>query len=142
MAKTPEEMAQEINQGIEALKTKVESATTKTEVETIKADLTSLIEANKDVTEAQKTELADLQEQINVMKEKTTGKENSEKGSYVSFVEENLEANKDIANDRQYSANMTFKAPALMTTANVTPNVAGGFSPLFGNYIDTSIGHN
>lgn len=33
------------------------------------------------------------------------------------------------------------KDPALMTTANVKPNVAGGFSPLFGNYIDTEIGH-
>ena len=28
-----------------------------------------------------------------------------------------------------------------MTTANVLPNVANGFSPLFGNYIDTEIGH-
>ncbi len=33
------------------------------------------------------------------------------------------------------------KIAALMTTANVLPNVAGGFSPLFGNYIDTEIGH-
>lgn len=33
------------------------------------------------------------------------------------------------------------KDPALMTTANVKPNVVGGFSPLFGNYIDTEIGH-
>ena len=28
------------------------------------------------------------------------------------------------------------KAPALMTTANVIPNVANGFNQLFGNYID------
>lgn len=31
------------------------------------------------------------------------------------------------------------KAAALMTTANVVPNVAGGFNQLFGNYIDTVI---
>lgn len=33
------------------------------------------------------------------------------------------------------------KVAATMTTANVLPNVANGFSPLFGNYIDTEIGH-
>ena len=31
------------------------------------------------------------------------------------------------------------KAPELMTTANVFPNVAGGFNQLFGNYIDSTI---
>ena len=31
------------------------------------------------------------------------------------------------------------KAPALMTTGNVVPNVAGGFNQLFGNYIDAMI---
>lgn len=33
------------------------------------------------------------------------------------------------------------KAPALMTTANVVPNVTGGFNQLFGNYIDATIYH-
>lgn len=33
----------------------------------------------------------------------------------------------------------TIKAPALMTTANVLPNVASGFNQLFGNYIDPEI---
>lgn len=33
------------------------------------------------------------------------------------------------------------KAPALMTTANVVPNVTNGFNQLFGNYIDTQIHH-
>lgn len=32
------------------------------------------------------------------------------------------------------------KAAALMTTANVVPATTGGFSPLFGNYIDTELG--
>jgi len=33
----------------------------------------------------------------------------------------------------------TIKAPELMTTANVIPNVAGGFNQLFGNYVDQNI---
>lgn len=83
----------------------------------------------------------------------------AKKGSFIEFVEKNISDNPGVYSDktdsgiaanRNYSAAkvikasellMAFKAPALMTTANVTPNVAGGFSPLFGNYIDTEIGH-
>lgn len=84
----------------------------------------------------------------------------NKKGSFIDFVEKNIndnggkvfsdKENVGIAGAKSYSASMVikasellqaFKAPALMTTANVTPNVAGGFSPLFGNYIDTEIGH-
>jgi hypothetical protein len=63
------------------------------------------------------------------------------KGSYIEFVQKNIADNANIAETKQYSAKTTIKAAALMTTANVIPNVAGGFSPLFGNYIDTEIGH-
>lgn len=73
------------------------------------------------------------------------------KGSFVEFVEKNIGDNGGavfndkldvgIAANKGYSAQTTIKAAALMTTANVIPNVAGGFSPLFGNYIDTEIGH-
>lgn len=84
----------------------------------------------------------------------------AKKGSFIDFVEKNIndnggkvfsdKENLGIAGNKSYQASqvikatellMAFKAPALMTTANVTPNVAGGFSPLFGNYIDTEIGH-
>lgn len=84
----------------------------------------------------------------------------NKKGSFIEFVEKNIADNGGavfsdkqdvgIANNRNYYAKKVIKAgellnavkaPALMTTANVTPNVAGGFSPLFGNYIDTEIGH-
>jgi HK97 family phage major capsid protein len=43
--------------------------------------------------------------------------------------------------DRSYSAKTVVKAAALMTTADVVPNVAGGFTPLVGNFIDEEIGH-
>lgn len=69
------------------------------------------------------------------------GGENKQ-GTFVEFVVKNIEDNKEVfLKDNKYFANLVIKAPALMTTANVIPNVAGGFSPLFGNYIDTEIGH-
>lgn len=69
-----------------------------------------------------------------------TSGERQQKGAYVDFVQKNIKENTNIAEDRSYQKSMQIKAAALMTTANVTPNVAGGFSPLFGNYIDTEIG--
>jgi len=65
----------------------------------------------------------------------------SKKGEFIAYVEKTLTENKSIENDKTYNSRLTFKAAALMTTANVVTNVAGGFSPLFGNYIDTEIGH-
>lgn len=69
---------------------------------------------------------------------------NKEKGQLVEFIEKTIKDN-GIANGGKpsagYNASLAFKAPALMTTANVVPNVVGGFSPLFGNYIDNEIGH-
>jgi|GEM_PF-2516248 len=69
-------------------------------------------------------------------------KESGEKeGVYIKFVKDNIAKHADIASEKGYNEQLIIKAPALMTTANVTPNVAGGFSPLFGNYIDREIGH-
>lgn len=93
-----------------------------------------------------------LQEQHNnlAQKFKDNGNSATKKGSFVEFVEKNITENpgqynekqdSGIAANRNYQASTTIKAAALMTTANVTPNVAGGFSPLFGNFIDTEIGH-
>jgi hypothetical protein len=66
-----------------------------------------------------------------------SGQSNNET-KVVKFFKENAENFKET--DKQYGSNTTLKAAALMTTANVTPNVTNGFSPLFGNYIDTEIG--
>lgn len=92
-----------------------------------KQDFDNLKDLVDEVNESVK-EIKDLNEQ-NVK---------SKKGIYVDFAEKNA---KDFnKNDKNYERDLTIKAPALMTTANVTPNVAGGFSPLFGNYIDGNIG--
>ena len=97
----------------------------------------------KDFAEKQDFEnLKDLVNEVNesVKEIKDLNEQNvkSKKGIYVDFAEKNA---KDFnKNDKNYERDLTIKAPALMTTANVTPNVAGGFSPLFGNYIDGNIG--
>ena len=84
-------------------------------------------------------QLNELQENYNKLLEKADGRSQAEKGTFVAFVEKNIENFTET--DKHYGASMVIKVAALMTTTNVTPNVAGGFSPLFGNYIDTEIGH-
>lgn len=102
--------------------------------ETLRKEFRGELEkANKQVSE--------MQEIINTMKETADGKAAIEKGTFVAFVEKNIEEYNKNTENKQYSANTVIKVAALMTTANVLPNVAGGFSPLFGNYIDTEIGH-
>lgn len=83
--------------------------------------------------------LKEAHETINQLKETAAGKAAIEKGLFVEFVEKTIESKE--MEKAGGSARLTMKAAALMTTANVLPNVAGGFSPLFGNYIDTEIGH-
>lgn len=99
----------------------------------------SLKEEQKEEFEKVAKQLLELKEDYNKLLEKADGKSQAEKGTFVAFVEKNIEKFND--SDKHYGASMVIKVAALMTTANVTPNVAGGFSPLFGNYIDTEIGH-
>ena len=70
-------------------------------------------------------------------KQLTTSEKDTE---VVKFFKEAVETFEKSPNDKSYSKGMVIKAPALMTTSNVVPNTVGGFSPLFGNYIDTSVG--
>lgn len=72
------------------------------------------------------------------------------KGTIVNFIEKNISGKADQLakfserleiKGTDFVKEFVTKVAALMTTANVLPNVAGGFSPLFGNYIDTEIGH-
>lgn len=86
-------------------------------------------------------QIADMQEVINQLKESADGQEAIKKGTFVEFVEKNIAELAKNPENKQYGSNTVIKVAALMTTANVTPNVAGGFNPLFGNYIDTEIGH-
>lgn len=108
-------------------------------------------EAKKLVDEAvaaQKKVTDDALEQIGKLKEQVVTEKGHKEGTIVKFFKENIAEAKAIDGDnlgaigeRNYSKRTTIKAAALMTTANVLPNVDGGFSPLFGNYIDYEIGH-
>jgi HK97 family phage major capsid protein len=108
-----------------------------------KADAIAKAEANR-VEIAMKAITDDLSQQILSLKEaKEDSKEKGGRfGSIVKFLKKNVNENKETAaTDSKYQAHHTITAAALMTTADVTPNGAGGFSPLVGNYIDEEIGH-
>lgn len=101
-----------------------------------------------DAVAAQKKITDDALEQIGKLKEQVTSENSHKEGTVVAFFKKNIAEQKAVdgdnlggIGDRNYSAKHTIKAAALMTTADVLPNVAGGFSPLFGNYIDYEIGH-
>lgn len=115
-----------------------EANATKTEIKTAVDALKAEQQAEFEKITKQ---LSELKETYNQLKEKSDNKVNVEKGTFVAFVEKNIEAFTKDENNKHYGASTVIKVAALMTTANVTPNVAGGFSPLFGNYIDTEIGH-
>lgn len=93
----------------------------------------------------------DLSQQIAELKEQGNKGTTETEGTVVKFFKENIKTNEKSIEKASYSGHTEIKAAqfmqhgrkaaALMTTADVLPNVAGGFSPLFGNYIDTEIGH-
>lgn len=89
----------------------------------------------------QKKVTDDALEQIGKLKEDSRTGEGKKEGIVIPFFKKNAEDYAKNPENKQYQASTTIKAAALMTTANILPNVAGGFSPLFGNYIDYEIGH-
>lgn len=130
-----EKAAKEVNDNIAALKQSIENASTKEEVAALKTQLTDFIEASKD--QVSKEEFNKLSDELELLKEQNKGVGMKE-GTLSKFFKENAEKYND--NDRHRGVNTTIKAPALMTTANITPVVADGWSPLFNNYVDTEVG--
>lgn len=129
---------------------KNEYAENKRNHEQAEANKNAKVIAEKAVEEAtkglvSKTELdeltqknADLAEELTQLKESNQGMGSSKKGELSEFFNKNAKEYKE--KDKQRQVNYTIKAPALMTTANITPVTAGGWSPLFNNYIDTEVG--
>ena len=65
-----------------------------------------------------------------------SGRSQTQKTDLIKFIE------RDQTESMKRKAGMeecVIKVAALMTTANVVPNVTDGFNQLFGNYIDTTI---
>ena len=117
--KTPEQIVEDINKGIEAIKTDLGKASTKTEVEALKTSLEDLITANKDVVDTHKTELSDLQEQLNVLKEKTNISEQN-KNTLAKEIKGNVEEIQKIANKASGGKEVVLKAT--VTRASIADN--------------------
>lgn len=65
------------------------------------------------------------------------GKIDTEKTALETFIERDQKGS--LENKAPSMNSIEIKAAALMTTANVVTNVAGGFNQLFGNYVDSNI---
>jgi hypothetical protein len=129
--------AKEIKDAVDAAKTEMQTAADAA----AKKLVDEAVAAQKKITD-------DALEQIGKLKEQQVEGKSRTEGTMVKFFKESIAEAKAIDGDnlgamdnRNYSKRTTIKAAALMTTADVLPNVAGGFSPLFGNYIDYEIGH-
>lgn len=110
----------------EQLKAQIDEATKNS---ASKEDIEKLTSKNADVIK----EIERLGLELKKLNEKTPNG-TSEKSELISFIERK----KDLTKQNGWEG-VTIKAAALMTTANVIPNVAGGFNQLFGNYIDPEI---
>lgn len=131
---------------LDELSKSVEGAAKSEDIDALKQQISDL--TDKGIKPEQLTEIKNQIDTLatQIAEYESKGGKSAEKGTFEVFVEKNIADNKLTKDNPQvrnasYSANETLKAPALMTTANVIPNVAGGFSPLFGNYIDPEVGH-
>lgn len=96
--------------------------------------LESQLNVLKSASEAQGVVLAKLQKEL---ESKGTDGLDGKKTELITFIErDRTEILTKKANGMEL---IMLKTAALMTTANVVPNVASGFNQLFGNYIDSEI---
>lgn len=120
MEQTPQEMAQEINAKIESFKSELSNAVTKEQLEALEAKINDL--GNKDVTEANKTAIEELQEAVNVLKDNSASRQEVFK-SFEQQIAEQLEANKDALKALKGNANakdVVLKVVGTQTTGNIT----------------------
>lgn len=142
MEKTTEEMANDINKSIKAIKEKVDKSAEKVEFETVKEQLEDLVKQvgevkGEDLTKAL-TAIEELEGEITKMKEEGSSKSKNKPELY-KFFEKNASEFKEA--DRNYQRSTVLKVPELMTTSNIVPVQADGWSPLFNNYIDSEVGN-
>lgn len=126
------DMIKSNNAQLEAMKKKMDENSTQ-ELET---KFNKLIENQVSVL---KNALESNQIVVEKLKKELEGKSsnNEVKGELVTFIE------RDRSESETKKINgldsFMFKTAALMTTANVIPNVSDGFNQLFGNYIDAEL---
>lgn len=119
MAQTPEEMAQAINDKIDAIKTQISDVVSKEDFTKLEKELSTMKSKVEDETTS-KT-ISDLQEQINILKENNNARVNTFK-SFEQQVAEQLEANRDALKALKGNANkeIVLKVVGNQTTANIT----------------------
>lgn len=105
----------------------------KTSVDSLTAKIESIEKLNIEEAVTKQAEiikeLAELAQKVALNGEQSKKVEKTELGEFITRKER-------VSNGWEKT---TIKAAALMTTANVDPNVAGGFNQLFGNAIDPVI---
>lgn len=113
--------------------------------EAVQAQITEAMKSNSD-----SQDIKDLKSKFETLvkehdKAQLTIKGLTEKGGAPEAVKTPFEIfierdqKEDLKSETQKGSTIEIKAAALMTTANVISNVAGGFNQLFGNYVDSNI---
>tara|TARA_R110000782_G_scaffold72273_3_gene144785 strand:- start:1361 stop:2593 length:1233 start_codon:yes stop_codon:yes gene_type:complete len=124
MERTPEEMAQDINLKIEAIKTEVSKAVTKEEITALETKIDAL--KNDEASQTMKTAIEELQETVNVLKDNNNSRMKTFK-SFEQQVAEQLESNRDALKALKGNANasdVVIKVAGTQTTGNITLPVA------------------
>jgi HK97 family phage major capsid protein len=126
MGKTPEEMAQDINTGIEALKTKVDNAVSKEDFAVIKTELEAMKQENADLQ--LKETLDELTEKVNQLKENAVQTEKvnlSFKEQIKAQIKEKQDEFKALKTDKTARFGFTIKAVGdMLISTNTTGRVA------------------
>lgn len=125
MAKTPEEMAQDINLSIEALKKDVGNAVKTQDFQVLEKNLNDFVEKHKDLDfTTLKTELEDITSQLSVIKDRVIGAPSKQTMKEVveAFIVEKHEEIKTLfkASSGSVAVDVT-KAVGTMTTGSATP---------------------
>jgi len=126
MAKTPEEMALEINQKIDGFKAELDKASTKEEFDSLEAKIKELEEKdNSEELKNVQTELKELKENIALLKDNNGGVEISE--NLMASIEKSLtdalptlKLMKSGAQAKGFELEIEVKAPVNMTTGAIT----------------------
>lgn len=131
-----EYLVEKRNHEAEQLKAQIQGAIDEAQKNNVsKEDLAKLEKQQKEIIK----EIEDNNVKMKAMLESFSGGTGSvEKSSLVEFIEKRTSLS-DADRKKTGWEQVVVKAAALMTTANVTPNVTNGFNQLFGNYIDPII---
>lgn len=124
--RTPEQIVEDINKGIETMKNDLANASTKEEVNAIKTQLDALKQENEDLQ--LKANLDELTEKVAKLEEKSVSKEAINKGfkeQLKDYFTSNKEEFSKLKTDKTANMQFTIKAAAdMLISTNTTGRVA------------------